>query len=181
MALRFNNRTERKKIPITRNSKFFGNEDFDLELGFAKEYLEQDANQTVILYRVDLQKTNVNDVYIEAKKDNIRFLPPIELPVIYEVEDAETKAYNTKNQKAIFAQTGKLKFSVLISTLEEFECDIRRGDYIGIQITPEHREYFTVTDDGRVGSMSNKFTLYGTKPYARTISAAQVDLGEFNG
>lgn len=181
MALRFNNRTERKKIPITRNSKFFGNEDFDLELGFAKEYLEQDANQTVILYRVDLQKTNVNDVYIEAKKDNIRFLPPIELPVIYEVEDGETKAYNTKNQKAIFAQTGKLKFSVLISTLEEFECDIRRGDYIGIQITPEHREYFTVTDDGRVGSMSNKFTLYGTKPYARTISAAQVDLGEFNG
>jgi hypothetical protein len=181
MALSFNNRTERKKIPITRNSKFFGNEDFDLELGFAKEYLEQDANQTVILYRVDLQKTNVNDVYIEAKKDNIRFLPPIELPVIYEVEDAETKAYNTKNQKAIFAQTGKLKFSVLISTLEEFECDIRRGDYIGIQITPEHREYFTVTDDGRVGSMSNKFTLYGTKPYARTISAAQVDLGEFNG
>lgn len=181
MALNFNNRTERKKIPITRNSKFFGNEDFDLELGFAKEYLEQDANQTVILYRVDLQKTNVNDVYIEAKKDNIRFLPPIELPVIYEVEDAETKAYNTKNQKAIFAQTGKLKFSVLISTLEEFECDIRRGDYIGIQITPEHREYFTVTDDGRVGSMSNKFTLYGTKPYARTISAAQVDLGEFNG
>lgn len=181
MALRFNNRTERKKVPITRNSKFFGNEDFDLELGFAKEYLEQDANQTIILYRVDLQKTNVNDVYIEAKKDNIRFLPPIELPVIYEVEDAETKAYNTKNQKAIFAQTGKLKFSVLLSTLEEYDCDIYRGDYIGIQITPEHREYFTVTDDGRVASMSNKFTMYGTKPYARTISAAQVDLGEFNG
>jgi len=181
MALTFNNRTERKKIPITRNNKFFGNEDFDLELGFAKEYLEQDANQTIILYRVDLEKTNVNDVYVEAKKDNIRFLPPIELPVIYEIEDAETKAYNNKNQKAIFAQTGKLKFSVLISTLEEFECDICRGDYIGVQITPEHREYFTVTDDGRVASMSNKFTMYGKRPYARTISAAQVDLGEFNG
>ena len=181
MALKYNNRTKENKIPIKRNCKFFGNEDFDLELGFAKEYIEQDANQTIILYRVDLQKTNVNDVYVEAKKDSIRFLPPIELPVVYEVEDGETKAYNTKNQKAIFAQTGKLKFSILISTLEEYDCDISRGDYIGIQITPEHREYFTVTDDGRVASMSNKFTMYGVKPMARTIHAAQVDLGEFNG
>lgn len=181
MALKFNNRTKDRKIPVTRNSKFFGNEDFDLELGFSKEYLEQDANQTVILYRVDYEKTNVNDIYKEAKKDTIRFLTPIELPVIYDVQDAEIKAYNKDNQKAIFAQTGKLVFSVLLSTLEEYECDISRGDYIGIQITPEHREYFTVTDDGRVASLSNKFTMYGTKPFARTITAAQVDLGEFRG
>ena len=50
-------------------------------LNFAKEYIEQDANQTVILYRVDLEKTKVNDIYKEASKDAIRFLPPIELPV----------------------------------------------------------------------------------------------------
>lgn len=177
----FNNREENKKIPITRNVKFFGNEDFDLEIGFAKEYLEQDANQTVILYQVDLAKTNVNDIYKEAKKDMIRFLPPVEIPVVYEIEDAETKAYNSKSNKGIFAQTGKLTFSVLLSTLEEYNCDISRGDYIGVQITPEHREYFTVTDDGRVETLSNKMTMYGTKPYARTIKAAQVDQNEFNG
>ena len=62
----------------------------------------------------------------------------------------------------------------------EYGCDISRGDYIGIQIDTEHREYFTVTDDGRVGMTSNKFTLYGTKPYARTIQCAQVDSTEFN-
>ena len=74
-----------------------------------------------------------------------------------------------------------MTFSVLLKTLEEYDCDIVRGDYIGVQITPDHREYFTVTDDGRVGAMSNKMTLYGTRPYARTITAAQVDLNEFNG
>jgi hypothetical protein len=29
--------------------------------------------------------------------------------------------------------------------------------------------------------MSNKFTMYGTKPFARKIECASVDLGEFNG
>ena len=181
MALTFNNRATEKKVPIKRNTKFFSGEDFDLELDFAKEYIEQDANQTVILYRVDLSKTKVNDVYKEASKDEIRFLTPIELPVVYEISDAEIKAYGTKTQKGLYAQTGKLSFTVLISTLEEYGCDISRGDYIGIQIDSTHREYFSVTDDGRVASTSNKFSLYGTKPYARKIECASVDLGEFNG
>jgi hypothetical protein len=181
MALTFNKETVVRKVPIKRNNKFFGVEDFDLELDFAKEYIEQDSNQTIILYRVDLSKTKVNDIYKEAQKDSIRFLPPIELPVIYEIEDAELKAYGSKTQKGVYSQTGKLKFSILISTLEEYNCDISRGDYIGVQIDSTHREYFTVTNDGRVGSMSNKFTMYGKVPYSRTIECASVDKNEFNG
>jgi hypothetical protein len=178
MALTFN---DIKKIPITRNNKFFCDEEFDLENEFSMEYLEQDANQTVILYRVDLEKTKVDDIYKEASKDAIRFSTPIELPVIFDIADAEMKAYNNKLQKGLYAQTGKLTFSVLLKTLEERHCDISRGDYIGVQIDSNHREYFTVTDDGRVNSYGNKFTLYGTKPYARTIQCASVDLNEFNG
>ena len=181
MAIEINGRVGNKKVPVKRNTKFFSGEDFDLELDFAKEYIEQDANQTVILYRVDLQKTKVSDIYNEASKGAIRFLTPIELPVVYEISDAEVKAYGTKLQKGIYAQTGKLSFTVLISTLEEYNCDILRGDYIGIQIDSTHREYFTVTDDGRVASTANKYTMYGTKPYARKIECASVDLGEFNG
>jgi hypothetical protein len=181
MAIEINGRVGNKKVPVKRNTKFFSGEDFDLELDFAKEYIEQDANQTVILYRVDLQKTKVSDIYNEASKGAIRFLTPIELPVVYEISDAEVKAYGTKSQKGIYAQTGKLSFTVLISTLEEYNCDISRGDYIGIQIDSTHREYFTVTDDGRVASTANKYTMYGTKPYARKIECASVDLGEFNG
>lgn len=181
MAIEFNTVKNNRKVPIKRNNKFFGGEDFDLELDFAKEYIEQDANQTIILYRVDLEKTQVNDIYKEAKKDAVRFLPPIELPVVYEIGDSEMKAYGTKMQKGIYAQTGKLTFTVLLSTLEEYGCDISRGDYIGVQINTNHREYFTVTDDGRVATTSNRYSLYGTMPYARKIECASVDLGEFNG
>lgn len=181
MALEFNKSKNTNKVPVTRNNKFFGMEDFDLEVGFATEYLEQDANQEIILYQVDLEKTKVNDTYNEATKDAIRFKTPIVLPVIYEIADAETKAYNSKIQTGYYAKTGKLTFSVLLSTLEENHCDISRGDYIGIQINTEHREYFTVVDDGRVNMTSNKFTMFGTKPYARQIIAVSIDSNEFNG
>jgi len=181
MALQFNQSKNTNRIPITRNNKFFGMEDFDLEIGFATEYLEQDANQEIILYQVDLEKTKVNDTYNEATKDAIRFKTPVVLPVIYDITDAETKAYNNKIQTGFYAKTGKLTFSVLLSTLEEHHCDISRGDYIGIQIDTDHREYFTVVDDGRVNMTSNKFTMFGTKPFARTIVAASVDKNEFNG
>lgn len=181
MALGFNQIKNNNKVPITRNNKFFGGEDFDLELEFATEYIEQDANQTVILYQVDLEKTKVNDTYNEAEKNAIRFKTPIELPVIYEISDAETKTYNNKLQTGYYAKTGKLTFSVLLSTLEEYNCDIKRGDYIGVQIDTDKREYFTVTDDGRVNMTSNKFTMYGKKPFARTIQCASIDANEFNG
>ena len=181
MALEYNKTNGKTKVPVKRNNKFFGAEDFDLEVGFATEYLEQDANQTVILYQVDLSKTKVNDIYKEADKNAVRYKTPVEIPVIYEVSDAAMKAYDSKGQKGVYAQVGKLTFSVLLSTLEEYNCDISRGDYIGVQITSDHREYFTVTDDGRAGMTANKFTLFGTKPYARTIQCASVDINEFNG
>ena len=44
-----------------------------------------------------------------------RFLPPIELPVIYEIDDSELKAYGNKLQKGVYSQVGKLKFSILTS------------------------------------------------------------------
>lgn len=181
MALEYNKGKSRKIIPVGRNRKFFGNEDFNLEIGFAKEYMEHDANQTVILYRVDLSKTKVNDIYNEASKDGIRFLPPIEIPVVYEISESEMKVYDSKKQKGIYSQSGRLTFSVLISTLEEYNCDISRGDYIGVQVDPAHRLYYTVTDDGRVASTANRYSMFGTVPFARKIECSIVDISEFEG
>lgn len=170
-----------RKNPIKRNSKFFDKKDFDTELEFMDEYINEDANQTIILYQVDLSQTKVNDLYKETKKDAIRFKPPIELNVIYEIKDAELKSYSSQIGKGIYSKIGTLTFTILLKTLEENNCDINRGDYIGIQIDTQNREYWVVIDDGRVNSFSNKFSLYGTKPFARTIECAPVDKNEFNG
>jgi len=177
-----NNEEIIRKNPIKRNTKFFSGEDLRLEEDFMTEYIEQDANQTIVLFQIDYEKTKVNSTYYNAKREDIRFKEPIELPVIYEIGDSELKPYSKDINKAVFSQIGQLTFTVLLKTLEEYDCDIRRGDYIGVQIDPEHIEYFTVADDGRVGSMSNKFTKYGTVPFARTITCAPIsDKSEFNG
>jgi hypothetical protein len=64
-------------------------------------------------------------------------------------------------------------FTVYEKELTENECDIKRGDYIGIQVTNTHIEYFIVTDDGRV-NYDNEHTMWGTKPYYRTIQCTVV-------
>ena len=181
MELQYDNTKLKRKTPVKRNHKFFGPEDYGLEMEFAQEYMEQDANQTVILYRVDLSSTKVNDIYKEADKDAIRYLPPIEVPCVYEIQEAEQQSYDKNKMKGLYAKPGKLIFSVLLKTMDELDIDIKRGDYVGVQITPQRMEYFTVTNDGRVGMTANKNTFYGVAPYYRTIEAAPADEIEFNG
>ena len=58
-----------KKVPITRLSKFFSNEDFDFNLQLGQEYLHGDLNMKLVLYRVDTESTDTDAVYAEVGKD----------------------------------------------------------------------------------------------------------------
>lgn len=60
------------------------------------------------------------------------------------------------------------------------KIDIRRGDYIGTVISENKLQMFTVVDDGRANN-DNRHTMYGTKPYYRSITCAEVNLNEFDG
>lgn len=167
--------------PINRNQMFFSKADFEFEVELARDYLEQDMNQTVVLFEVDLSKTNADDIYHEASKKNIRFKPPVELTVRYEIADSQMRSYDKSNNKAVYAKPGILSLTVLNTTLEEVGRDIKRGDYIGVQVTPEEMLYFTVYDDGKVASYANSNTLYGVKPFYRNIKCNYVDPSEFEG
>jgi len=67
------------KVPITRLSKFFGEQDFNLNISMGEEWLMGDMNFTLVLYRVDKSKTNQDDVYGEALTDSISYLAPVEI------------------------------------------------------------------------------------------------------
>ena len=73
--------SKEKKIPIERLNKFFSSNDFELEIDFGREWLEGDINIKVILYQVDRVETNEDNIYGETDKNNIRFKPPVEIPV----------------------------------------------------------------------------------------------------
>jgi hypothetical protein len=63
------------RTPITRNNMFYSPSDFDLETDIVMGYMEEDLNQTVIVYQVDRATTSVNAVYQETTS-NIRYKAP---------------------------------------------------------------------------------------------------------
>ena len=158
----------KRKNPINRNNFFTSPETINFQIGIGMEYVNKILNQTVILYEVDREKTKVNDIYNEAKFEDLVFKTPIELNVMYKLDKGELKTYDSDVVKGYYVKVGKLTFSIFEKELEENDCDIKRGDYIGLQVTPEHMEYFIVADDGRV-NYDNAHTLYGTVPYYRSI------------
>ena len=166
------------KLPITRIGKFFSQDDFDLNVRMGEEYLHGDLGMKLVLFRVDRQKTDKDDVYGEVGKDEIKYFPPIEFNALVKVEEAKNSSY--KGGMLRYLEPGNLLLSVYIKHLEELGIDIRYGDYIGYPESEEKIRFYTVTNDGRVTS-DNKHHLFGFKPYYRTITCAIAQEQEFRG
>lgn len=168
----------KNKLPITRINKFFSEKDFDFNLQLSQEYVHGDLNMKVILYRVDRQKTEIDDVYSEVGMDEIKFLPPVELNVIARIEEAKNNAYNSGYVR--YNEPGNLTFNVFIHHLKDLGVDIRFGDYIGYQESESKIRYYTVSNDGNVVT-DNKHNMFGYKPYYRTITCTPSQEKEFRG
>jgi hypothetical protein len=166
------------RVPISRIGKFFGVEDYDLDISMGEEWLHGDMNFTLVLYRVDKQKTKTDDVYGEALTDGIKFLPPVEFKAYVQVMAPENKYLG--NSKIDQVEPGNIRISVYQKQLDELEIDINYGDYIGYYETENRVRYYVVNNDGRVIS-DNKHTYAGYKPFYRTIMASAVVDNEFRG
>ena len=159
------------KVPITRLGKFFGENDFNLDISMGEEWLVGDMNFTCVLYRIDRYKTKTDDVYGETVEDGIKFLPPVEFNAFVQVSAPENKMMGTTRIDQM--EPGNIRVSVYQKTLDDLEIDINFGDYIGYYESETLVRYYTVNNDGRVVS-DNKHTYGGYKPFYRTISASPV-------
>jgi hypothetical protein len=72
----------------TKTNMFYSEDDFIFETEMVEGYIEEDLNQSVVLYEVDRRKTNVNAIYKEATSGNIRYKAPKEIPCMYEIKDS---------------------------------------------------------------------------------------------
>jgi hypothetical protein len=166
-------------IPVTRINKFFSEEDFNLEISMGREAIEGDGNFTIILYRVDRENSESDNLYGEASKDGIRFFPPIELKVAPVFEESENKSYNP-NSTLRYIQDGNFNFGIYDAQITELKTSISYGDYIGYPVTETEIRYFSVVDDG-IKNYDNKHTIMGYKGVYRTVKCAPVDSSEFRG
>ena len=167
-----------KLVPITRLGKFFGGEDYTLDVGMGQEWLEGDMNFTVVLYRIDRYKTKTDDVYGEVLEDGIQFLAPIELKGYVQVLAPTNKFLGSSRVEQL--EPGNMKFSIYQKQLDDLGVDIFFGDYLGYYETESRVRYYTVSDDGKVVS-DNKHTYGGYKSFYRTITATYVSDNEFRG
>jgi hypothetical protein len=167
-----------KLVPITRLGKFFGGEDYTLDIGMGQEWLEGDMNFTVVLYRIDRYKTKTDDVYGEVLEDGIQFLAPIELKGYVQVLAPTNKFLGSSRVEQL--EPGNMKFSIYQKQLDDLGVDIFFGDYLGYYETESRVRYYTVSDDGKVVS-DNKHTYGGYKSFYRTITATYVSDNEFRG
>ena len=167
-----------KLVPITRLGKFFGGEDYVLDIGMGEEWLLGDMNFTVILYRIDRYKTKTDDVYGEVLQDGIQFLAPVELKGLVQIMAPQNKLIG--NSRVEQQEPGNMKFSIYQKTLEDMGVNLFMGDYLGYYETEDRVRYYTIVDDGIVKS-DNKHTYGGYKPFYRTVTATWVSENEFRG
>lgn len=165
--------------PITRNNLFYSKEDFDMEMDLLSDYMEEDTNQTVVVYQVDMVKTQQNSIYKDAK-DSIKFKMPVEIPCLYEIADTQLKSYDAKTQNGAYALQGNLKVYVTLNTFKKYDVDIKRGDYIGVMIEEDRMYYWVVTNDGKVNT-ANQLVVGAYKAGFRVIEATAVTDEEFRG
>ena len=166
------------KLPVTRLSKFFSQEDFDLNIQIGQEYLSGDLNMTLVLYQVDRSRTDTDDVYAEVGKDQMKFKPPVEFKGLVQIANAENKSYKTGLLR--FLEPGNMMLSVYIKELTDLGVDIRFGDYIGYPESETKVRFYTVSNDGKVVA-DGKHKMFGYKPHYRTIICVPTQDNEFRG
>jgi len=147
-------------------------------MAMGEEWVYGDMNFTVVLYRVDRQRTNNDDVYGEALSDGIQFLAPIELKGLVKIESPTNQDYGSSKLSQI--EPGNMTFSIYQSQLDQLAIEISLGDYLGYYESEDKVRYYTVVNDGRITS-DLKHTYGGYKKFYRTIIAAPATTDEFNG
>jgi len=165
-------------VPITRLGKFFGGEDFSLDVSMGREWLDGDMNFKIVLYSVDRTKTVNDDVYGEVEKNGIQFLPPVSINAYVQILQPDNKFLG--NSKVIQNEPGNMKFSIYTQDLIDLQVNINLGDYIGYWVSEADVRYYSVVNAG-TPNYDNKHTYGGYKPFYVSYVAAPVSANEFMG
>ena len=152
---------------------------FDLEVDFGREWLEGDINIKVVLFQVERDESLVDDIYGEAGREEIRFKPPVEITVNFNMATPTNKAYNSDGSMR-YLERGNIVFGVYQDHLDELEAQINYGDYIGYSETEDKIKYYTVANNGYIHS-DNAHTIGGYKGFYRTVTCVPTDIDEFQG
>jgi hypothetical protein len=162
---------------------FFGEKERQFFTNAGREITEGVLQESFLLYRIDLQKTNVHKLYGEAKTKV--WLPEIQIfgRINVEVEEPSYFVKGGIEKKGM----GKLTAHVYLDHLEEIGLitkqqgtnvivsGIKMGHFIGYK-----GQFYKIVDDG-YSQISNEFSWGGDRRFYITIRGIEVDEDVFQG
>jgi hypothetical protein len=162
--------------PFNHNNKFFSEEEYRYYVDSSREHMAS-LNTKIIFYKVNKEKSQIDDLYGEAYKEEIQLNSPIEIPAIVKLEVSENKAYASDKSMLRYEEYGNLTASLLISDLELYNANITYGDYIGYRVSEILVLFFEVSNDQQK-FYQNKNTFLGYKSFWKTITCTPINKGE---
>ena len=161
---------------------FFGNKERNFFTNAGREVTEGIVQESFLLYRIDLEKTQPN-FYGQSKKKV--WLPEIEIfgRINVEVKEPEYTVKGAVEKKGM----GNLTAHIYLDLLEELGLitkeqntnvivsGIKMGHFIGFK-----GQFYKIVDDG-YSQISNEFSWAGDRRFFVTIKAVESDEDVFQG
>jgi hypothetical protein len=160
-------------IQDQRYGLFMTQNSFDLDIMYGRNYLQTDNVQTVIIHRININQTEVHKLYGQAKTKDKKFLPPVKLSVMVDVEDGKQEFYGPNPGGIVRDDTGSIRFGVYLKELEEKQVEVNRGDFIEYNMSGEKRRFYEVSSANNVTDETKK-TIGGFKTYWKLVTGVPV-------
>lgn len=162
-----------ENIQDDRMGLFMNDNSFDLDIMYGRNFLQTDNVQKVKIHKINIIETRTHDLYGQAKTKDKKFMSPVEIAVMINIEASEQMYYGENAGGISRDDTGNLVFGVYLQELEEKQVEIDRGDIIEYNMSGEKKRYYEVENANNITDETQK-TIGGFKPYWRRIIAVPV-------
>lgn len=156
-----------------RMGMFMSEKSFDLDVMYGRNFLNTDNTQFIYLHRINLIETEVHDLYGQAKAKDKKFMTPVKLSIMIDVEEGTQEFYGRVEGGVVRDDTGTLRFGIYLKELEEKETEINRGDIIEYNLSGEKNRYYEVESANNITDETSK-TIGGFKSYWKRVVAIPV-------
>jgi hypothetical protein len=156
-----------------RYGLFMTENSFDLDIMYGRNYLKSDNVQSIILHKINVNQTVVHSLYGQAKTKDKKFMPPVKLSVMVNVDDGKQEYYGSGSGGITRDDTGSIHFGVYLAELEEKQVEIDRGDIIQYNMSGTKNRYYEVESANNVTDETKK-TVGGFKTYWKAITGIPV-------
>lgn len=165
---------KRKNIDLENNryGLFMNENSFQLEMMYGRHYISTDIKHEILLYKINIVESKLNDLYGQSKPKDKSYFPPISLTGFIQIEDSNQRTYGDENG-IIRDDSGNLIFNIYLDELKEKNTEINRGDIIEYNMSGNNPRYYEVFNANNVVDTTNQ-TIAGFKPYFKKVEALPI-------